>query len=235
MTAEELGLYWLICLLIYSHGGPIKYDEKRFGALLAGTHWRTIRAASRRLQDLGKITSEHGQVMAKGCSGPLQDAVSRVSRAVENGLKGGRPPNKNNDLPEPEALHGEKLARVAPSPSLPPSSPPPKVFRSNEFDKFWDQCPKKVGKGKARTAYTSALSKTAPATLDAAMARYAAIRANEPEQYTLHPATWLNQERWLDETKTNGNGSHMDAFNSPEEIEAQRLAKEKAYGIQPSE
>ena len=123
LTAPELGLYWLICLLIYSHGGPVDYDEKRFGKLLSGTHWRVIQNASKRLQELGKIVVNDGQVMAKGCARPLQEASMRVARALENGSKGGRPPNQNNNISEPDGLQDEKLARVAPSPSPPPSSP----------------------------------------------------------------------------------------------------------------
>ena len=125
LTASELGVYWVMCLLFYSHGGPFKYDESRICALLKGSHWRTVRTASERLQELGKITSEQGQVTVKGCSGPLQEAINRVSRAVENGSKGGRPSNKNNNIQKPNGLHSEKLARVAPSPSLPSTPPPP--------------------------------------------------------------------------------------------------------------
>lgn len=122
MTADELGLYWLICLLIYSNGGPVEYDEARFSLMLRNTHWRTIRKASEQLQKLGKITVRDGHVMAKGCSEPLQEAVNRVSRAIENGGKGGRPRREFNDLEKPDGFGGEKLARVAPS--SPPSPPP---------------------------------------------------------------------------------------------------------------
>jgi hypothetical protein len=38
------------------------------------------------------------------------------------------------------------------------------------------------------------------------MQRYARSRAGEPEEFTVHPATWLNQERWCDEA-SKGNGA----------------------------
>lgn len=124
LNAPELGIYWLCCLLIYSHGGPTVCDEKRLGALLPGTHWRTIRAALKHLHDIGKLGSEHGQTMAKGCSGPLDDAVRRIARARENGSKGGRPYSNSNGLHKPTTLRDEKL----PAPSLPPSpSPSPPI------------------------------------------------------------------------------------------------------------
>lgn len=131
MTADELGLYWLICLLIYSNGGPVEYDEARFSAMLRNTHWRTIRKASEQLQKLGKIDVRDGHVMAKGCSEPIQEAVNRVARAIENGGKGGRPPSKNNEIEKPDGFDAEKLARVAPSPSPPPPSEDKSSLRSD--------------------------------------------------------------------------------------------------------
>lgn len=121
MSAEELGVYWLMCLLYYSHGGEFDYDEKRFVSMLPGTHWRSFRAAFEKLQDLGKVSSGSGHVSVKGCAGPLQDALKRIARAAENGSKGGRPINNNKALHKPNGLVDEKLARVAPSP---PPSPP---------------------------------------------------------------------------------------------------------------
>ena len=70
---------------------------------------------------------------------------------------------------------------------------------SVDFASFWDAVPRKVGKGAARKAYERALKKTDAATLFSAMRDYAASRAGEDERYTVHPATWLNQERWNDE------------------------------------
>lgn len=85
-----------------------------------------------------------------------------------------------------------------------PSSPSSKIYRSNEeFDAFWHSYPRKVGKGAARKAYAKALLKTNSAVIASAVGR---ICVDEPE-FIPHPATWLNQERWLDEmvkTKTNG-------------------------------
>jgi hypothetical protein len=56
-------------------------------------------------------------------------------------------------------------------------------------------------RGAAVTAYNKALKKTDPATLLAAGKRY----RDEPQVkrgYGKHPATWLNQECWLDEPTT---------------------------------
>lgn len=215
MSAEQLGLYWLICLLIYSNGGPVDYDEHRFAALLPGTHWRSIRAASQRLQDLGKITVCDGQVMAKGCSEPLHAAFMRVSKAAENGVKGGRPRKENNDLVKPDGFHEEKLTRVTPpSPSQPPSPPedllsagadplPPSKPRSERrtypeaFEAFWRDYP--TDPNMSKKAAAEKWSRLSPEDREAARAAVPAFRAYcsaNPTYRPVHAERFLSQRRF---------------------------------------
>ena len=130
LSASDLGVYWVICLLIYSAGGPIKDDRDRIGKILANTHGRTINTAIDRLEKLSKITLNDGEIDAKGCRNVIESAVNRVQKAIENGKLGGRPSNKNNDLPEPNGSIGEKLL----PPSPPPPSPPSKKESSLRSD-----------------------------------------------------------------------------------------------------
>lgn len=70
-----------------------------------------------------------------------------------------------------------------------------------EFAKFYEVFPRHVGRKPAFEAWKKALKtgkKTAAELIEAAGA-YAKSRAGKPKQYTLHPSTWLNQERWEDE------------------------------------
>jgi biotin operon repressor len=67
------------------------------------------------------------------------------------------------------------------------------------FESFWLACPRRVGKEAARKAYAKARKLASDADLLAGIRRYAASRAGQDEQYTVHPATWLNQGRWADE------------------------------------
>jgi len=97
-----------------------------------------------------------------------------------------------------------------------------------EFDPFWKACPKKVGKGAAEKAFLKAIKSVSPAVLIAAMTRYAISQEGKDETFIVHPATWLNQRRWEDEDTTVV--VRPSAFQSPEEIEGQRLARERAYG-----
>lgn len=68
------------------------------------------------------------------------------------------------------------------------------------FEKFWLACPRRVGKEAARKAYEKARKLASDEELLTGIRRYAATRAGQDEQYTVHPATWLNQGRWADES-----------------------------------
>ena len=67
------------------------------------------------------------------------------------------------------------------------------------FEKFWLACPRRIGKEAARKAYEKARKTTSDSELLEGIRRYATSRAGQDEQYTVHPATWLNQGRWADE------------------------------------
>jgi hypothetical protein len=66
------------------------------------------------------------------------------------------------------------------------------------FDDFWAVYPRKAGKDAARKAWAKAVSRAAPADIVVAAARFR-DDPNREEQFTAHPATWLNQGRWDDD------------------------------------
>jgi hypothetical protein len=70
---------------------------------------------------------------------------------------------------------------------------------SDEFETWWTAYPKKVAKGTAVKAWKGAISKTSIGVLLDSVKAYAIKVANTEQQYILHAATWLNQERWNDE------------------------------------
>ena len=73
------------------------------------------------------------------------------------------------------------------------------VGDGQDFDRFWNAYPRKVGKGQARRAWLAAIRKAKPERIiDAVKAQRFDLR----EQYQPHPATWLNGERWLDQAQT---------------------------------
>lgn len=80
-------------------------------------------------------------------------------------------------------------------------------YHAECFAAWWALYPKKVGKGAARRAYSNAL-KRVEGTDDPSEVLHSALVLALPElesrerQYVPHPATWLNQDRWLDEAPT---------------------------------
>lgn len=86
-----------------------------------------------------------------------------------------------------------------------------------QFDEFWSVYPRKVGKGHARKAWEKAIQKTSPTTIIAGATKYRDDRHRDP-QFTAHPSTWLNGERWDDqptETKQTGPVTIMDQYTEP--------------------
>jgi uncharacterized protein YdaU (DUF1376 family) len=69
------------------------------------------------------------------------------------------------------------------------------------FIEFWAQYPNRIGRGAAVKAFVKALSKADQSTIMAGLARYAAKQDDRP---WCNPATWLNQERWLDAPAAQG-------------------------------
>lgn len=95
----------------------------------------------------------------------------------------------------------------------------------DDFENFWRTYPRRIEKKSAFKAWKGALKKGATADeIIAGAARYAKYRAGEPEQYTKHPSTWLNQECWEDKYSTagigygynGGNGTGLVARNAEE-------------------
>jgi hypothetical protein len=77
-----------------------------------------------------------------------------------------------------------------------------------DFDAFWAEVPRKVGKDDARKAYAKALKKADHDTLIAGMRRYAQEREGQDEKFTVHPSRWLNAGRWEDVPAARPNDFH---------------------------
>lgn len=98
----------------------------------------------------------------------------------------------------------------------------------DDFEEFWRTYPRHEDKKKAFTVWQKALKGGATADeIIAGAARYAKYRAGEPEQYTKHPATWLNGDCWENEYSTAGIGYGSGQYGSrlsPEEAALNREA-----------
>lgn len=75
----------------------------------------------------------------------------------------------------------------------------------SDFEAFWKSYPRKIAKAAARLKYRKARKKTDAQAILTGLQRAIASWAGKEPEYIPHAATWLNQERWLDDpsaTKT---------------------------------
>lgn len=136
-----------------------------------------------------------------------EHAQNRHDAARENGLKGGRKTNplKNNKNDQSYGLAEKKqtgkLNKANQNQNQNYNNPPTPQGVNDEFEIFWKAVPRKIGKGQALKAYRAALKKVGADVLQSGIETYAASVKGKDPQYVAHPSTWLNGERWSDETQ----------------------------------
>ena len=118
------------------------------------------------------------------------------------------------------------------TPAVPVKAKKPNGY-TDDFENFWRTYPRRIEKKSAFKAWKTALKGGATADeIIAGAARYAQYRAGEPERFTKHPSTWLNQGCWEDEysTASIGYGSgHYGSRMSPEEAADNRAAVSSTF------
>jgi hypothetical protein len=97
-----------------------------------------------------------------------------------------------------------------------------------EFEEFWQAYPRKLAKGNARKAWDAAVKKADPDSIIVGAIHYAK-NVTDPK-FTMHPATWLNAERWLDEEMQARKKPRLPDFDTPEGMaELERLFLENLH------
>lgn len=219
LTLQERGAYNTIIDLLYSRDGVVADDDEMLRRAM-GCHGNEWRAVKSRLIAKRKIWIEDGYIKANRVDSVLKEAenFSETQRIrAGNRWEKEKKSKKKTENNEQNQSSGDAKPKMPYTPiatattknidianAISPSKRRKRRARKKiavvGFEEFWDECPRKVGKGAARKAYATATvkKKTAPATLKDAMRLYAATRAGEDEKFTVHPSTWLNAERWLD-------------------------------------
>lgn len=97
-----------------------------------------------------------------------------------------------------------------PKPVVPPKLKPKPAPKGEppDFAEWYAAYPLKAARPSAVKAYIRARSRASPEQLLDGARRYAVARQGEAPNYTKHPATWLNNDCWLDKTEiSNGTSS----------------------------
>ena len=70
---------------------------------------------------------------------------------------------------------------------------------ADDFEAFWSDYPRKVGKGAAVKAWKAATRKTNPQAIRDGLRRQLPAMTQQEPRFIPHPSTWLNSERWTDD------------------------------------
>lgn len=79
----------------------------------------------------------------------------------------------------------------------------------SDFDVFWSEYPRKVGKEYARRCWNK-LHPDLNTCLSALSWQKSSKQWQSGSQFIPHASTWLNQQRWLDEPDNNTSGKYSD-------------------------
>jgi hypothetical protein len=112
---------------------------------------------------------------------------------------------------------GVELTRTT---ELEPRELEPTNYISPLFEQFWDIYPAKKGKGSAAAAFAKALKRVSANELLEAVTRFR-DDPHRPSDFTPHPTTWLNQDRWGDDAYQKPD---RDKTNSERNVENLRNA-----------
>lgn len=214
LTAEQQGVFWMVCALIMSHGGPIPADHKRIAHL---TNIRPSKA--KRICDAliacGKLSESGGKLSQKRAETEVKSAQKRSENGSKSGQISGVVRRENKDLEEKsfndpdELTNNHKPITNNQNKDLNPrargDSPRQKALsdadreRDAQFERWYARYPRRCGKGQARRAFLSAVSKIEFDALFSAVQSFAERCAETDPKFIPHPATWLNGERWLDD------------------------------------
>ncbi|MFD5599205.1 hypothetical protein ACFWHR_04025 [Leucobacter sp. NPDC058333] len=158
---------------------------------------KPLRAALRELEELGVVervrrTTKLGYRQADGyrlMSRPLDEDETLTGDAPEWGEA-----NRESE-PAPNGNQGDSFLSIEVDSSEVDTCANAHAQSAHSFDEWWNAYPLKKDKGRARTAYKTALKKVSHETLLAAALTYR-DDPNRVHAYTKYPASWLNAEAW---------------------------------------
>lgn len=132
-----------------------------------------------------------------------------IEKKREAGRKGGQAkPKQNGSTTEAGASKvleqnvSKSLAKTETETETSKKTPSSPAAPSMEFDLFWAQYPRKVGKQAAIKAYDKAMKLTTPTDILNGIKQLRIETAGKEITFIPHPSTWLNEGRWDDEPST---------------------------------
>jgi uncharacterized protein YdaU (DUF1376 family) len=211
LSPIQHGIYMLLIMAYWRNGGPLPNDPAQLAAIARCSPKVWLKQSILVSQKFHVSDSfwAHKRIDAE-----LASAVAKTEERSRSGSEGARQRWQKQDgsaigLPLANASQNDA---PSPSPSESKKEETPltpqggRVSASEEFDGWWQECPRKVGKDAAARKYLIARRQADAETLLAGMRRYRASVSDKEPQYIVHPAAWLHQGRWKDEEAVAVNG-----------------------------
>ena len=168
--------------------------RKTIARELGVSNEKTVDRAMRELEDLGAVEVQRRTTEAGDYTSNLY--LVRWSDPRTQVVPSSTPPS-----PTTGTTGGPTKRRLTHTQGEPdPRTRPRELARSTsaEFEEFWQQYPRRVGKRAAEKAWSSAIKTAPPAVIIAGAIAYA-NDPNREDTFTAHPSTWLNAGRWDDD------------------------------------
>jgi uncharacterized protein YdaU (DUF1376 family) len=196
LSQKEVGSYLLLLMAMFNNKGTLPKDEKRLKRIARGAVSDAVMAffeddeqggiTQARLQkECKKAQEKHAARVACGRAGGLANALKNKKPDLAKATVSLKHLPEPEPEPEPDSKKERKSGAIAPLPS------------EKDFNIFWLEYPHKVGKRDALKAFLSSLQRAPLLEILDGVRRY--IRTKPPDRPWCNPATWLNQDRWLDE------------------------------------
>lgn len=211
LRADEQGVYWMLCSLIMSEGGPIAQDDRRFAALCR-VRPADIKKLVENLIVSGKILRQSdGKLFQKRAQSEVEKSLNRIQSASENGSNGGRPSGKGKGKQGNGKAGGSSDEKLTTNQQPTTSNQQPIIdedisssivhldIEAEFHESFWPRYPKRTAKGAALKAFKGARKNTSLSEILVGLNRYVAERTGQDQKYTKAPASWLNGLCWADE------------------------------------
>lgn len=185
----------MVLLVIADHANEDGTEAWPSQATIATKCSITVRTVQRCIRTLVQQKYIYVQKRAGGSIDCREDR--RPNRYTINltRLRGDKMTGRHNDQ------DGATIAPATGRHTRPMNHPQDPSIEPSLFDTFWQIYPKRVAKGAAQKAWATALKSASAQDIIAGATRYAQDRKRDPN-FTAHPATWLNAQRWLDEAPT---------------------------------
>lgn len=190
----------------YKTGEPLPLDKDAI--------YRACRAMKR--EERGAIDHALNSFFVRELDGYHQPrADEEIARASDISAKRSGAASKRHNKSDAIAEQLETHLTATATPSEAKAS---SVFRSSKpenggFAEFYEVFPLHKSRGAAARAYHKALKRADEETILAGAKHYAQQRHGEEPQFTKYPATWLNQDCWLDENVSRGTNGGRNGGN----------------------